>query len=113
MQTSAYGIVAAAARKSSASQAPALSCGVIHSPSQGDSMQRCTHFLLALALGPALLNGQVAVTTWQNDNARTGQNTSETTLTRSLVGRVNTFGKLCSTTVDGQVHAEPLVTNVV
>jgi hypothetical protein len=76
-------------------------------------MPRYTQFLLVLALGPALLNGQVAVTTWHNDNSRTGQNTSETTLTRSLVGSVNTFGKLCSTTVDGQVHAQPLVMNVV
>jgi hypothetical protein len=76
-------------------------------------MQRRTLFLLALALGPALLHGQVAVTTWHNDNARTGQNTSEATLTRTLVGSVNTFGKLCSAAVDGQVHAQPLVTNVV
>jgi hypothetical protein len=76
-------------------------------------MPRFTQFLLVLALGPALLNGQVAVTTWHNDKFRTGRNTGETTLTQSLVGNIDTFGKLCSTTVDGQVHAQPLVIDVV
>jgi hypothetical protein len=57
-------------------------------------------------------SGQVNVITWHNDNARTGQNTYETVLTRDLVGNQNSFGKLCSSTVDGMVHAQPLVVHV-
>src|ERR1700680_258191 len=114
MPTSAYRITAGGARKTSAPQGTALKAEQRSTRRhRGNTMPRCTQFLLVLALGPGLLNGQVAVTTWQNDNSRTGQNTSETTLTRTLVGSVNTFGKLCSTTVDGQVHAQPLVMNVV
>ena len=57
-------------------------------------------------------SGQVNVTTWHNDNARTGQNTYETVLTREMVGNRNSFGKLCSATLDGMVHAQPLVVQV-
>jgi outer membrane protein assembly factor BamB len=48
-----------------------------------------------------------AAVTYHNDNARTGQNLSETTLTH---GNVNfaSFGKLFVITTDGKVDAQPL-----
>jgi len=74
---------------------------------------------IAITLGSAPASAQiqctngVCVTTWHNDNWRTGQNTSETTLTTALVGNPAIFGRKCLRTVDGQIHAQPLVvTNV-
>jgi hypothetical protein len=48
-----------------------------------------------------------AVTTYHNDNLRTGQNTHETTLTTSNVTS-GQFGKRVTYPVDGQVYAQPL-----
>ena len=63
-------------------------------------------FLLFCAVAvPA--SGQTPVLTQHNDNARTGQNTSETILNTSNVN-VNQFGKLFVMPSDGQVYAQPL-----
>lgn len=61
--------------------------------------------LLMLATTPAF--SQVQVTTYHNDNSRTGLNASETILTPANV-RPWSFGLLFSLPVDGQVYAQPL-----
>ena len=61
--------------------------------------------LFCTAVVPAF--GQTSVLTQHNDNARTGQNTSETILNTSNVN-VNQFGKLFAMPADGQVYAQPL-----
>jgi hypothetical protein len=62
-------------------------------------------FVVAVA-GSAV--AQVNVVTYHNDNSRSGENLHETVLTTTLVQQ-NTFGKLFSQPVDGQIYAEPLV----
>ena len=48
-----------------------------------------------------------SVTTWHNDNARTGQNLNETTLTTANVNS-SSFGMLFVLSTDGAVDAQPL-----
>jgi malectin (di-glucose binding ER protein)/chitobiase/beta-hexosaminidase-like protein len=52
-------------------------------------------------------NAQVAVTTYHNDNYRSGQNVNEVILTPSNVNQ-NSFGKLFSQSVDGAIYTQPL-----
>src|SRR5205809_2138048 len=58
------------------------------------------------------MSGATDVVTYHNDNARTGQNLTETILTPSNVN-AGTFGRLFTLTVDGKVDAEPLYLNAV
>jgi Bacterial Ig-like domain (group 3) len=53
------------------------------------------------------VRAQVNVTTYHNDNARTGQNTQETVLTPANVNATQ-FGKLFTVNVQGYVYAQPL-----
>jgi hypothetical protein len=63
--------------------------------------------LLSLSINAHAQSG-ANVTTYHSDVLRSGQNLHETVLTPALV-QVNTFGKLFSQPVDGQIYGEPLV----
>jgi hypothetical protein len=63
--------------------------------------------LVVLAVAASAQSG-VNVTTYHNDNVRSGQNLHETALTPAMV-QMSTFGKLFSQPVDGQIYAQPLV----
>src|SRR5579863_1798875 len=65
-----------------------------------------TAFVVMCVLS-GLAHSQVSVTTFHNDNARTGQNTQESILTPSNVNSTQ-FGKLFSVAVDADVYAQPL-----
>src|ERR1700685_1407161 len=51
---------------------------------------------------------QVSVTTYHNDNYRTGWNSGETVLTPANVNATQ-FGQLSNVTLDDQVDAQPLI----
>jgi hypothetical protein len=70
--------------------------------------------LSLVACGPMRATGQVNVTTWHNDNGRTGRNTNETHLSINTINTTSEFGRLCqislpSTPQQEQVYAQPLV----
>jgi len=60
-----------------------------------------------LIVNPVVTSPGTDVTTYHNDIARTGQNTTETILTQANVNST-TFGLLRNLSVDGAVDAEPL-----
>src|SRR5690349_12949847 len=70
-------------------------------------------FVAVATLAAAVGTGTVAtsvgtdVTTYHNDNARTGQNLTETALSSANV-RSTGFGKIALVTLDGKVDAQPL-----
>lgn len=64
----------------------------------------CLLLGVGLALRPA---APLRITTWQSNNARTGQNLQEVALTPSNVNST-AFSKLGAYPVDGQIYAQPL-----
>jgi outer membrane protein assembly factor BamB len=68
---------------------------------------RCVGFAAWLFLSSTVAMAQVAVTTYHNDNYRSGSNPQETVLTLSNV-RTQSFGKRATFAVQGYVYAQPL-----
>jgi hypothetical protein len=69
---------------------------------------RAVGVITFLAAGAIVASAQTAVTTYHNDNNRTGWNKTESVLTPANVGKA-TFGLLQTVTLDDQVDAQPLV----
>ena len=71
-----------------------------------DAMAQPLMLILVLTVG--LTAGAQSVTTSQYDNARSGVNPRETTLTPRNVN-VRHFGKVFTLKVDGDIYAQPLL----
>ncbi len=71
------------------------------------ALRRKAFAVLTTIAGTSICLGQTNVLTFHNDNSRTGQNLTETTLTPANV-KSSSFGKLFTVAVDGKVDAEPL-----
>ena len=69
-------------------------------------MRSSAFAILMLCTAPGIF-AQTPILTEHYDNARTGQNTSETILTPANVSS-GTFGKLFTLKADGYVYAQPL-----
>ena len=72
-----------------------------------NSVNSVTSNAATLTVNPLVTGSGTDVTTYHNDIARTGQNTTETVLTQANVNST-TFGLLRNLMVDGLVDAEPL-----
>ncbi len=70
------------------------------------TMANVIWILAALCVVP--VRAQVSVLTQHNNNARTGANLQETTLTVANLNNAN-FGKLAFRLVDGDIYAQPLI----
>jgi len=70
-------------------------------------MTRAAVLTCLLLLILPIANAQVAVTTYHNDNYRSGQNVNEVILTPANVNQ-NSFGRLFSQSVDGAIYTQPL-----
>jgi hypothetical protein len=67
----------------------------------------CASTAIAIVTSPVVSSVGTDVVTYHNDNARTGQNLTETSLTLANVN-VGLFGKISVITLDGKVDAQPL-----
>ena len=73
---------------------------------------KCLAVIFLALLGPSSLLLAQNVLTWRNDNSRTGQTLTETTLTTANVNST-LFGKKFSFSVDQEIYGQPLyVANV-
>jgi hypothetical protein len=72
-----------------------------------NSVTNITSSSATLTVNPVVVSAGTDVTTYHNDIARTGQNTTETVLTQANVNSTK-FGLLRNLAVDGLVDGEPL-----